>query len=97
MAAHNILPSSSALRFPEWQQPYLAALMEGDRKKLMHRVTDAENAIFYRLQALAGNAGHQAERQAIEDALNALRVLKRHTLNFPDWEGFDSGCFGSVQ
>jgi hypothetical protein len=97
MAAHNTFSSTSTLRFPEWQQPYLAALMEADRKKLVDRVTDAENAIFNRLQALAGNADHQAERQAIEDALQALRVLKRHTLDFPDWEGFYSGCFGSVQ
>jgi hypothetical protein len=43
------------------------------------------------------NGNSIAYRQAIEDALNALRVLKRHTLDFPDWEGFDSGRFGSVQ
>ena len=86
MAAHNNSPSASTLRFPEWQQPYLAVLMEADRKKLMDRVTDTENAIFNRLQSVAGNADHHAERQAIKDALNALRVLKRETLDFPDWE-----------
>ena len=84
MAEHNTSPSASTLRFPEWQQPYLAALMEADRKKILDRVTDAENAIFNRLQSLAGNADHHAERLAIEDALNALRVLKREALHFPD-------------
>ena len=86
MAAHNTSPSAFTLRFPEWQHLYLAVLVEADRKKLMDRVTDAENAIFNRLQSLAGNTDHHAERQAIEDALNALRVLKRETLDFPDWE-----------
>ena len=76
MAEHSTSPSASTLRFPEWQQPYLAALMEADRKKILDRVAYAENAIFNRLQSLAGNADHHAERQAIEDALNALRVLK---------------------
>ena len=27
-----------------------------------------------------------AERQAIEDALGGLRVLKREQLDFPDWQ-----------
>ena len=82
MAEHN----TPTLKFPEWQQHYLVVLTETDRKKLTDRVTDAENAIFHRLQSLAGSADHHAERQAIEDALNALRVLKRETLDFPDWE-----------
>ena len=49
----------------------------------------AEAVIFDRLQALAqipDSPEHTAERQAMEDALNALRVLKRNKLNFPDWE-----------
>ena len=86
MATHNTSVSASTLRFPEWQQPYLDVLVEADREKLMDRVTHAENAIFNRLQSLTGKADHHAERQAIEDALNALRVLKREALDFPDWE-----------
>ena len=86
LAEHNPSPSASNLRFPEWRQHYQSALTETDRQKLMDRVTDAEDAIFNRLQSLAGNADHHAERQAIEDALKALRLLKRETLDFPDWE-----------
>ena len=74
------------LRYPDWQPQYEAALHEYDPKKLMDRVTDAENAIFHRLQSLAGNADHHGERKAIEDGVRTLRVLKREELDFPDWE-----------
>ena len=80
------VPPPSHLRYPEWQQQCEAALLEVDRKKLPVRVTDAEDAIFNRLQSLAGNTDHHAERYAVEDALRALRVLKRERLDFPDWE-----------
>ncbi len=81
--------SPSSFRYPAWQRAYEAALLELDRKKLLERVHTAEAVIFHRLQALAqipDSPEHAAERQAMEDALNALRVLKRNKLNFPDWE-----------
>ena len=87
MAEEDSSPSS--LRYPAWQRAYEAALLELDRKKLLERVHTAEAVIFNRLQALAqipDSPEHAAERQAMEDALNALRVLKRNKLNFPDWE-----------
>ncbi len=37
-----------------------------------------KTAISNRVQALAGNSDHHGERQAIEDALSSLRVLKRN-------------------
>jgi hypothetical protein len=46
----------------------------------------AETAIFNRLQAIPRNPDTDAERQAIEDAVASLRVLKRDKLGFPDWE-----------
>ena len=85
MALVSVPPLSSP-RYPEWQEQYETALLEVDRKKLPDRVTDAENAIFNRLQSLAGNADHQAERQAVKAALNGLRLLKRERLDFPDWD-----------
>jgi hypothetical protein len=79
-------PSSptSKIPYPEWQAEYLAALLEVDRKKLFERVTAAETAIFNRLQAMSHTSDGHAERQAIEDALASLRVLKRDNLGFPD-------------
>ena len=72
--------------YPEWQAEYQAALLELDPKRLFERVTAAETAIFNRLQAMSHNSDGHAERQAIEDALAALRVLKRDNLGYPDWE-----------
>jgi hypothetical protein len=76
---------SPSLLYPEWQNEYAAALVELDREKLSERVAAAEAAIFNRLQAISQSSDHKAERQAIEDALTALRVLKRDELGFPDW------------
>jgi hypothetical protein len=81
-------PSSPSpkILYPEWQHEYQAALLELDHKKLLERVTAAETAIFRRLQALSHTSDSYAERQAIEDALASLRVLKKEGLGFPDWE-----------
>jgi hypothetical protein len=78
--------SSPKVLYPEWQNQYQAALVELDREKLSERLAAAEAAIFNRLQTIARSSDHQAERQAIEDALAGLRVLTREKLGFPDWE-----------
>jgi hypothetical protein len=78
--------SSSEIVYPEWQREYRAALMELDPQKMLERVTGAETAIFKRLQTISRSADNHAERQAIEDALTGLRVLKRENLGFPDWQ-----------
>ena len=75
---------SPKISYPEWQQQYQTALLELDREKLPERVAAAETAIYERLQAISRSSDYQAERQAIEDALASLRVLKRNSLEFPD-------------
>ena len=82
----------SALHYLEWRRPYRTALLEPDPKKLAQRVAEAETAIFGRLQQLSRTQDGHAEREAIEDAIRALRVIKRDRLNFPDWESPMSGC-----
>jgi len=79
-------PPSPQIPHPEWQNEYQSALVELDREKLPERVAASETAIFNRLQVISQSSDHQAERQAIEDALTALRFLKRDNLGFPDWE-----------
>jgi len=74
-------PSSPKILYPEWQNEYQVALLELDRKRLLERVTAAETAIFNRIKAILPN--HAAERQAIEDALASLRVLRRDNLGLP--------------
>ena len=71
---------------PDWQRPVHEALVELDREKLKVRVAEAEAAIFQRLQALSQNPDHSAELQALSDAVASLRVVKRETLDFPEWE-----------
>lgn len=81
--------SPSRLRFPAWQHEYEVSIHESDPKKLLARVHAAEAAIFNRLQELSENSDspqHNAERQAIADALSVLKILKRDKLQFPDWE-----------
>jgi hypothetical protein len=84
--------NSSPLHYPEWQRPYQEALLERDLKRLAERVADAEVAIFKRLQALSQSQDGQAEREAIEHAIGALKVIKRDRLNFPDWESGSRGA-----
>jgi hypothetical protein len=81
-------PSSPSpkILYPEWQQEYVAALLELDPEKLPKRVEVAETAVFKRLQAISQSSDSKAEREAIQDALASLRVLKSESLGFPDWE-----------
>ena len=69
-------PSRYPLRFPGWQTQYEAALFETDREKMPNFVAAAELAILNRLHVLVGTAGREQERQAMSDALRALRFLK---------------------
>ncbi len=74
---------SSDLRFPKWQPQYQAALMELDHGKLLGRVTEAEYAIYLRLNSLTNTTNSHPELLAIEDALASLRLLKREQVDFP--------------
>jgi len=64
------------LKFPEWQEPYLEALLETDERKLVQRVKLAESAILMRLRAIQSDSD-MTEKQAIEDALCGLTVLQK--------------------
>ena len=61
-------------RYPIWQGHYLAALLEMNSGTRKVKVARAEDAI--RSHMIVSNAGPE-ERQAIQDALNALRFLNR--------------------
>ena len=74
------------LKYPEWQSPFQEALLEVDREKLQSKMMKAQEAIFQRMQQLAGSSDSEAERQAIADAIASLRVLKTEKLNYPDWK-----------
>jgi hypothetical protein len=78
--------SLSEILYPQWQNEYAAALLETDPQRLSERVEAAETGIYKQLQQLSQNSDHHTEKNVIEDALQSLRVLKKHELGFPDWE-----------
>jgi hypothetical protein len=65
-----------------WQALYRAALLELDRSKLPSALRAAEQAIQERLASLSQSSNQRAERQAMADALQNLRVLRQ--TEFPD-------------
>lgn len=83
--ADDNTPSTSNVRFPDWQLEYEAALLEVDPQKLPDRVKAAETAIFLRQQALVHSSDGHAEQEAIEDAMRALRFIQTEKLGYPDW------------
>jgi hypothetical protein len=68
--------SSDDLRYPEWQKPIQAAMLEFDPLQLHSRIATAEAAISARLAALSEVADGDAERLAIQDGVRLLRFLK---------------------
>ena len=76
-------------RYPEWQKPYHDALLEPNPQKLVQRVSEAETAILSRLQEIRIGSDSRMEAQAIEDALNGLRVLKNETAKFKQSQNAD--------
>ena len=78
--------SETGFNFPEWQTPLHELLLEFDREKLTQKSLKVENLLYERLQQLNQQPDGHGEREAISDALNILRVLKRDKLDFPDWQ-----------
>ena len=62
--------------YPEWQPGYEAAIVENDPAKIGERFRTAEQAMLARLRAIPIDSTCEAERQAIENALGALQILK---------------------
>jgi hypothetical protein len=77
---------SRGVRYPEWQNPLEEAIVERDLAKLRAKVLRVETLIFERLKQLHSSKDGIAEREAINNALNVLRAVKRERLAFPDWK-----------
>jgi hypothetical protein len=76
----------TSLAFPHWQREYEALLAETDEKLLFERATDLEDALFIRVQELSRDFYATAEREAMENAIKALRNVQEEKLGFPKWE-----------
>ena len=71
---------------PEWQKAYREASLEVNPQKLPARIFAAETAILMRMKALLTSSDGHREREAIEDAVSALRVLQTEKPDYPAWE-----------
>jgi inhibitor of KinA sporulation pathway (predicted exonuclease) len=78
--------SEEQLRFPEWQGPLQDLILEFDRETMLAKVQEVEALIFERLRQLSASSDGRVEHEALHDALNVLRILKRDRLGFPDWK-----------
>lgn len=58
-----------------WEEVYKFAVLEVDGRKMPERISAARDAIRRRLQEMDRNSDHHQERDRLEHALNALKVL----------------------
>jgi len=63
-------------RHMDWKLLYLAAIAEKDKTILAKRISDAEHAIFLREREIFYAGTTLEEKEALEDALYALRALE---------------------
>jgi hypothetical protein len=73
--------SNGELKYPKWEAEFHGAVLEFDREKLFEKIQKFETAVFARLQELASDSDHHAERQAISDATATLSTLTKQKLS----------------
>jgi len=67
------------LKYPIWQEPYRAAVIEGNPKLLKHKISTAQQAAILRLKQLENSADNHHELIALTDALTELKILAETT------------------
>ena len=67
------------LKYPTWQQPYRAAVIETNPKLLKQKIAGAQQAAILRLKQLQNSADNHHELIALTDALTALKILAETT------------------
>ena len=72
------------LKYPQWQEPLGAAILEFDPQRLHEKVQRAEAAIVNRLEELTTEQGNQLERLALFDGLSILKRVKKDRLGILD-------------
>jgi len=64
------------LKYPIWQEPYRAAVIETNPKLLKQKIASAEQAVILRLKQLENSADDHHELTVLADALTALKILR---------------------
>jgi hypothetical protein len=70
------------LKYPQWQEPLAAAILEFNAQQLRSKVQKAEELITYRIQELPFATGNEEERRLLFDGLSIIRKLKKDRLAF---------------
>ena len=63
------------LKYPIWQEPYRAAVIETNPKLLKQKIASAQQAAMSRLKQIDNGTDHHHELMALTDALTALKLL----------------------
>ena len=63
------------LKYPIWQEPYRAAVIESNPKLLKQKIARAQQAVILRFKQLENSADHHHEIMALTHALAALKIL----------------------
>jgi len=63
-------------KHPDWKILYRVAILETNKSLLPQRVSQAEEAVILRGRELFYGNGDPEEKEALDDALYALRALK---------------------
>ena len=66
-----------------WQEAYLAAVLETDQCKLMGKIDSAMAVLRACLRELASSPKENGETERIQDALLTLEVIRRTELQIP--------------
>ena len=68
------------MKYPKWQRPYLAALMEGKQAEVSVKIAVAEVAVSHRTRELITTAWDIDEHLALRDAAFSLHPLKSQSV-----------------
>jgi hypothetical protein len=67
------------LKYPIWQEPYRAAVIEENPKLLKQKIVSARQAAILRLKQLESSIDRNHELIALTDTLAALEILAETT------------------
>jgi hypothetical protein len=65
------------LKYPQWQEPLAAAILEFDAQVLPEKLQKAEDAIAKRFQELTVREGDGEEFRALTDGFTLLRDIRK--------------------
>ena len=71
------------LKYPQWQEPLAAVVLEFDAQQLREKLQKAEDAIASRLQELRFAANNEHELRSLFDGLSIIRSVKQDRLGHP--------------